>query len=170
MTGSKKTGEPLFDDTLQLIKESNKVRNCQHWVSKIPSGVKDLRKRILDQLIDKRILKEEERRILWLFPANRYPTKDARPERELRERIRNAVLKKKEPDSRTAIIIILMKACGLIPEVFDKHERKEAKKRIQEITEANPVGKGIEESVAAIQAAVCAAVLMMTTTNIAINT
>ena len=79
-------------------------------------------------------------------------------------------MKKKEPDSRTAIIIILMKACGLIPEVFDKHERKEAKKRIQEITEANPVGKGIEESVAAIQAAVCAAVLMMTTTNIAINT
>lgn len=170
VTDKKKTGNDLLDEALDSIKQSNKIRTCQYWVNKLPSAVKDLKKRILADLVKKRILREEEQRVLWVFPTHRYPTKNGLPERELRERIRNVVLKKKEPDLRTSFIINLMKACGLIPEVFDKDERKMAKQRIGEITVNDPVGKGIEDSVTAIQAAIFTAVTASITASMIVNT
>jgi len=147
------TGDDILDEALARIRASKKEHKPKHWVSKL-SGIKKMKDRLLQRLVDQGILRREEHRILRLIPSKRYPTVYSGPEMELRERIRDVVLKEKQPDERTVIIISLLHACKLVNEVFEKGERREAKRRIKQIIKGEAVGKAVSDTVAGIQAAI----------------
>jgi Golgi phosphoprotein 3 len=155
------TGDDLLDEALTRIRSSKKERKSKYWVSKL-SGIKKMKNRLLDRLVDQGILRREERRILRVIPSKRYPTVYSGPEMKLRERIRSVVLEGKKPDERTMIIISLLYACKLVNEVFEKDERKKAKERIKEISKGDAVGKAVSDTVAGIQAAVMVAITAST--------
>ena len=117
--------EPVDDDILDLglrhMRDSQKDRSIDYWINKFTSKSVNLLQRILDRLIDKGILKQEEHRVLWVFPVQRYPTDDPRSELDVRKRIRSVVLHGKRPDLRTVLLLSLVKACNLIPELFKTH-------------------------------------------------
>ena len=125
-------------------------------------GVKKLKDRLLDRLVRQGILRREEHKVLWVIPAKRYPTLSGAPEMRRRELIRSAVLHQAKPDERTAILISLVGACGLVKEIFKKEERKKAKKRIKEIAKDEAVGKAVADTVAGVQAAVLTAITAST--------
>ncbi|MFH1754662.1 MAG: GPP34 family phosphoprotein [Candidatus Latescibacterota bacterium] len=155
------TGDDILDEALARIKSSKIYRKPGYWVSKL-SGIKKIKDRLLGRLVNQGILRREEHRILRVIPSRRYPTAYSVPEMKLRERIRTVVLKGKKPDERTVVIISLVNACNLIKEIFDKEERKAAKKRIKEITESEAIGKAVSDTVAGVQAAVLATITATT--------
>lgn len=157
VTDTRPTKDGLLNDALQLIRDSEKRRKPDYWVDKI-ARIKNLKGRVLDRLIDQGVLKKEEHKILWVFPSSRYPEKDPGPERDARHRVRAAVLEGADCDARTSMLIVLIQACELVHEVFDKSERKTASKRIKEISEGEDIGKAVSNHVAAIQAAIAASV------------
>ena len=157
--GARPLGDDLLDEALLLIRSSERVRKAEHWVYKI-AGMKSLKERLLDRLIGKGILYKEEHRILWVFSANRYPEKDPRPERDVRRRVREAVLGNAAFDSRTGMLIALIQACELASEVFEKSERDAAAKRMKEIGASGDIGTAVSNSAAAIQAAIAASIIM----------
>jgi Golgi phosphoprotein 3 len=152
------TGDDILDEALAKIKASQKSRKAKHWVSKL-AGIKKMKERLLDRLVNEGILRREEHRILRVISTKRYPTAYSGPEMKLRGRIRSVVLDGKTPDERTVIIISLLSACKLVNEVFVKEERKEANKRIKEICKGEAVGKAVSDTVAAVHAAVFVAII-----------
>jgi Golgi phosphoprotein 3 len=154
------TGDEILDEAIGKIRQSKKIRKADHWVSKL-SGTKKLKDRLLDRLVNKGILRKEEKKVLRVFPVKRYPTKDARPERTTREQIRAALLQGRTPDERTAMIVSLVVACDLINEIFPKGERRVARKRAKEIVKNDPVGKAVTSATQAVQAAVIASVVVI---------
>lgn len=150
------TGDILLDRVIYRVQSARKNRDPQHWVSQIGSG--SIRSALTDRLVEKGILEREARHVLWVIPYRRYPTRDAGPERDVRERVRAVVLDGAEPQPRDAAILSLIKSCNLVDEVFLPEERKRAHERLEEISADELIGKSVSGAVAQAQAATQAAV------------
>jgi hypothetical protein len=146
--------DELLDEALAVIRASKRTRSLGHWVGKIGRSGGKIKGRLLDRLVAKGILRREEHRLLLIFPTTRYPETDPTPEYRIRERIRAAVRGFTPPDEHTAALISLVHACDLTGVIFEKGERREAKKRAKEITLGQPIGSAVARTVEAVKAAV----------------
>jgi golgi phosphoprotein 3 len=149
------TGDELTDEALARIAESERQRDAKHWVSKLASG--KVRKQVLARLDDRGVLVAERGRFLGVVPRTRHVEVDPGPERELRERLRGAVLGDEAADPRTVALAGLVKACGLTKAVFGREDRKAADRRIKELAEPDAVSAAVKSVTDATTAAVIAA-------------
>jgi hypothetical protein len=62
---------------------------------------------VLERLVDKGILRIEDKRILWVFAVRRYPLLDDREIREVRARLRDLIDSDAIPDPEDAVLIAL---------------------------------------------------------------
>jgi len=156
---SSRPDDDVLDATLTTIRAS-RPRDSKHWVKNL--GKIQIRNRLLDRLIERGITRREEHRILWVFPADRFPTEDAAPERALRQAIRSIVIEGATPQPRTAALIALLKAANLTGMVFAGEERKRYKSRIDAIASGELMGEAVAKAVKDAQAAVTAAIIAST--------
>lgn len=91
---------------------------------------------------------------------------DSRQETLVRQQLHAVVLNNAPADAETMALLSLVKACGLVEEVFAKPERRLAKQRIRMLISDDPVGDAVSESV---QAAVVATVTGAITANTVIH-
>jgi golgi phosphoprotein 3 len=149
------TGDELTDEALARIAESERRRDAKHCVSRRASG--KVRKQVLARLDDRGVLAAERSKFLGLVPRTRHVEVDPGPEREVRERLRGAVLGDEAADPRTVALAGLVKACGLTKAVFGRDDRKSADRRIKELAEPDAVGAAVKSVTDATTAAVIAA-------------
>ena len=149
--------DELLDEILGGIRSSKRTRNLNYWVGKIGRSGGAIKKKLLARLVEKGILRQEEHRLLLVFPTMRYPEIDPRPEYGIRERVRSGIRGMTSPDEHTAALISLIHATDLTGAIFEKGERREARRRAKEITKSQPVGSAVAHAVEAVKAAVVAA-------------
>ncbi len=160
VTDNSSTGNEILDEALNIIENAPKNKSVKYWVSKLNRKMKSLKKDILSQLIEKKILVETENKILWVIPTKRYPTNNPEPENQVRKSVKAIVLGSQIGDERIKLLISLIHSCNLIKEIFSKDERKVAKKRIKEIVKSEKVGKAVSDTVnEVVMAAVIGAVV-----------
>ena len=123
------TGNPVLDDVRALIAAEAKPKKPAAWVGTAAHKIKKLPDRVAEPLVERRLLKAEEGKVLGLFPITRYPQRDRTVERDLHDRIRRVVSGSLRPDDRTAALLALMNACGLLKTVFDGPNLDDAKER-----------------------------------------
>lgn len=150
-TGSAR--DELLEEILAKIRSSKRTHTLKHWVGRIGRSGGKIKKKLLTRLVEKRILQREEHHLLWIFTTQHYPEADSRPEFEIRKRIRSGILRGSSRDERSAALISLAYACDLIGLIFEKGERREAKKSAKAISKSQPVGSAVADTVAAIKAA-----------------
>ncbi|GAA0606978.1 GPP34 family phosphoprotein [Virgibacillus siamensis] len=151
------TGNKVNDAVLQQVIEARKPKSVKRWVQSMNYRMGQWRKDMLRDLVDKGVLEEKEQKILWVFSRNTYPTERDVPEQQIRQRVHASIFGDQKPDARTAMLLSLIKACNLINEVFSTREKKEAKKRIDQISKNNDYGDAVKVSIDAMQTAVIAA-------------
>lgn len=128
-----KLNDEVLDYCLEIISDSKKERNVNHWIQAIGNKEGTLRKKVLDKLISLEILVEKENKILWVFANNKYPTKNELPENLLRKRLNDIVSNKSNADVDEIMIISLVDSCGLNKEVYGKEIAKKKSKEIKSI-------------------------------------
>jgi hypothetical protein len=146
------------------IRSSAKRRNAKGWVDRLPRELKPLRQRLARGLVQMGILSEEHSKRLGVLPTTRFPTIDATPERELRERLQGVLVTGREPTEEEALLIGLLEPLGLIDSVVTKDQRRAARKRAKAVAEHGLAGSAVRDSVRAVQAAVIAAAIVPTVT------
>jgi hypothetical protein len=98
---------------------------------------------------------------LWLFERQVYPEINPKPEQELRQAMRDAVLNDSdEVQPKVAIAVALANSAKLLPQVFSKQELKGRRQRIKQLENGELVSKAAKEAVQAIEAAVMVAAIM----------
>lgn len=151
------TDDDILNEALQSLADCERDKTAEFWVARPDALVKDLKNRLLDRLVARGILRREEHRILWLVPYSRFPELDGAPERDLRKQLNEVVVGGAEADEATALLIGLIHACGLAPEVFPDHEADEVAAKLKAFAESSQIAKAIVDDVAAATtAAVCA--------------
>ena len=107
------------------------------------------------------MLRSDEASVLLIFKRKIYPELDPKPERELIERLRKAIFgAARQIDPRTVIVLSLANSANLLKIPFDRKDLRSRRKRIEQITNGDLLGKATKEAIQAAQAAVTAAAVV----------
>jgi Golgi phosphoprotein 3 len=153
-------GDPILDECLEKLSGAKRRGSLNTWVSRF-AGIKKLKHRAAQQLCRRGILRADEGKVLLIFSRKIYPELDPGPEREVVERLREAIFTEtQELDPRTTVLVALADKAGVLKNVFDKKDLKARKKRIELIGEGSMTAAAVKEVVEAMQAAVMVATVM----------
>ena len=144
------TGDPLLDETLGRLQAAPQRRNAAHWLNEIAWRTDKLRERVLQRLVERGVLKVEDRKILWVFAQRTYPLIDDREVKEVRTRLRELIFSQGIPDAREAVLIGLVQACGMIDALFGEHELPRVMPRVLEIARLDLIGREVDQAISDI--------------------
>lgn len=128
---------PLPDPLLQWAYDTIAEKTQRVQPLLIALGA-DLWRVVLDRLVDRGLLRREEKRMLGVFRTTRWPAADAAHEARLRARIRRILEDGEAPDPRTAAIIGLLFASGAMPSL-----RPPLPWTSTTVTRASEIGRGL---------------------------
>ncbi len=153
-------GDPLLDECLAKIAAAQRRASLQTWLTRF-ARLSRLRDRIALQLCRRGILRADEGKLLGIFTRKVYPEIDPRPEHELIDRLRQAVLSDSRPvEPRTVVLLSLARNAEVLKAVFSKQELKERRARIAQIVSGDVVGQATQEAIAAVQTALVIAAIL----------
>jgi hypothetical protein len=147
------TGDGFLDAILAQIQSAGSRFAAMHWLDHFAKQADWLQQEVLDRLIQKQILKKENRKVLWVFEVNRYPIIDHCEPRAVKARLRELILSDDIPDPHDAVLISLVDACGLFGEIFTKPELESARTRIDHLARLDLVGRQIALAISTIEKA-----------------
>ena len=159
LVSDKPIGDKMLDPILKEITRAKDKKDAKHWVGVISADGEKIRDAALAKLVEKGVLKKEEKKILWVIPGRRYPMIQNKEEEEVRKRIRKVVVEGEVPAPRDVVIISLSSACQLLRTVFTDAELLKYSPRIAEVAKMDLIGRAVSKSVAEVQEAVMRAVL-----------
>jgi len=153
------TGDKILDPILKGIARAQDKQNAKYWVGVISADGEKIREAALARLVEKGVLKREEKKILWVIPGRRYPMIQNKEEEEVRKRIRSVVVDGAIPSPRDVVLISLGSACQLLRTVLTDADLLKYSPRIAEVAKMDLIGQAVSKSVAEVQEAVMRAVL-----------
>lgn len=160
LASSELIGEPVLDECLTKLGSAKRRASLKTWVSRF-SGLKKLKHRVAGGLCRRGILREDEDKVMLIFTRKVFPEIDPRPEKELIERLREAIFTDTgDVDPRTTVLVSLAHNANVLKNVFDKKKLKGRRSRIQGIIDGEMTGKAAKEVTEAMQAAVVAACIV----------
>jgi len=161
VTASGDTGDPVLDRAVAKLTARERVRKVVHWVQALAWPAKPNMQDLFAGLVEKGVLREEERRFLWVFPYKAHPTLDPRPEHELRRAVTAAMLGEEQPDYDTLGVLGLLWASDALKPFVPREALKQARARVAELVEGDPtvsaVAQAVKHAIAAAAAAAAAA-------------
>jgi Golgi phosphoprotein 3 len=151
---SKSTNDPILDDVMGTLKESDKDRKFGYWINNLNPKPEKLQKVITASLIQKEILVQEDDRLVWVIPSHIHPDVKASTKYSVIKLLRGIVLAQEEAHPREIAFLSLVSACGLLDLIFLRDERKAANQKINELVVyhamQNPTLETIQEISSAI--------------------
>lgn len=133
------TGDPVLDHAWDLIAQSETLMSPDKWVRQFSKQYKVFQELMTVRLIEKRVIKQVDKRILGIFPVKRYPLRRKRYKRELSREVRSAILRTRQPDERMMGMIRLVYISGLISQIFPRELQKKAKEKIKLLLKADSI-------------------------------
>ena len=114
-----------------------------HWLSVLADRQREIEQPALDRLIERGILKRQDKKILWVIGMRRYPTVDGHERTEVRTRLGQLILGDDIPDPRDAILISLLRGCWLTDKIFEGPEFAAREQRLATLAKMDLVGREV---------------------------
>jgi golgi phosphoprotein 3 len=147
--------ESAPEDFGLLDLEQAGVKSLRGALSHLAGDAHGLRKRLTGQLVEKGILREEDREFLWIFHFSRYPLADPTAENAVKQRLRNRILLPELPLTETdRVLISLVHVCQMEDLLLSETEQERHRGRIEEIFQQDKIGKAVIECLEEIQKAI----------------
>jgi Golgi phosphoprotein 3 len=142
------TGDHLLDPWLNHFQSAPRPKSVMFWLRELALRQEEIRQAAIDRLIQRGILRREERRLLWVFGVRRYPTVGGTERTEVRTRLSQLILGNDLPTPRDAILLSLIHGCRLSEHLFAGLDLKTRKDRLEILANTDLVGR--EVSVATV--------------------
>jgi hypothetical protein len=154
------TGDELLDAALTRVAQ-HKPRRTKDVLAPLK---KDLRPAVLDRLARAGVVRQEEVKVLGIFPSTRWPAVDGIHEAEVRAGIREALVVGRAPTDHEAALVSLLHAVDKVAAVVGPVElpRGELRRRAKTIAQGELAGEAVRRAIADMNAAVAAAVTAAT--------
>lgn len=157
VSGVSPTG-PMRAALLVRIRDDRKSRTISRWMQRWAND-KEVREAPVERLVDRGVLRSEQRRVLGLFPVTRHPVTDPARAARVRERIGGVLTGEGPAAPRDAALAGLVATAGrgAVGLLVEPSERRAALKRGRRLAKEGVTGE-VGEAVAQTQAAAIAAV------------
>ncbi|MDR0868559.1 MAG: GPP34 family phosphoprotein [Planctomycetota bacterium] len=147
--------DDLLDEVLKLLIAEDYQRPIVYWLNEIVERIPRLTDRVLNGLVEKKILKRENRKIWWVFEEPCYPVADNEEILAVKTRLRRIIESDEIPMPRDATIISLARACRLFLAVFTPEERRRYAPRLDQIAKFSMVGQALSKSLRDFEQTIC---------------
>ena len=141
------TGDPLLDKVLEAIREYPDSKSTAYWIEEIRYRTNEFRDVLINRLIDRGMLKREEKKLLGFIPQTWYAVLPGPEEREVRERLRTTILSDDIPDPRDILLISLLVSCNLMNRLFSREEIKATQERIDQLAQMDLIGQAVFKTI-----------------------
>lgn len=148
------TGDALLDDVLKELHERPELHSISYWLKTLADQSTAIEKRVLASLIRKGILRQENRRVLWVFEVRRYPLVGDREVKEVRTRLRELIFGTDIPEARDIVLVSLGNACRLLDDLFSAEEFEKVEPRITTLSRLDLIGEEMSKVIREIELAV----------------
>ncbi|MEU9294052.1 GPP34 family phosphoprotein [Streptomyces sp. NPDC048266] len=168
VTDATPTDVPLLDERLRQLTvwcgKKSRAPKVTEWLTKDHGKAV---KATVESLRERGLVREEQHRVLGLFPVTRYPEADGSVERELRARLSAVVLDGPTHHARTTGLLALIHGAKLHRLAFPDVPRKEIAPRLEALTAGEWAAEGVRRAIRDMQAAMVAvtAATVMTVTS-----
>lgn len=150
------TGEPLLDASLERIASAKRRAAAQRWVGRFATT--SCFHRAAERLSELGVLRVASESVLLIFSRRVYPEVDGRPEREVVDRLRDAIFGESlEVEARTAALVSLAAAADLLRVHFPKKHLRARRARIEALKSGDAIGEATAAAIQAVQAAMIVA-------------
>ncbi len=147
------TGDSFLDGVLGEIQNDPGRRPVMHWLDHFAKRGAQIQEQVLKRLIERQILKKQDRKILWVFAVRRYPIIDNTEPKEVKTRLRELIQAEEIPDPHDAALVSLANACGLFFDIFTPAELDSFRTRIETLARLDLVGREITRAIGTIEKA-----------------
>jgi golgi phosphoprotein 3 len=147
-------GEALLDFCLVKIAGAEGVMDARGWVELLADEGAVLQEMALDRLVERGILKRDDKRFLWVFSHRVYPMIDNREIVEVKKRISALVFSDDIPDPRDIVLLALADSSGLLTHIFSPEEIDRRRARIKQVARMDLIGQAVYKVINEIQTAV----------------
>jgi len=137
------TGEPVLDYCLRAISLGQDVLKAEDWVDELAKHGEELRTMVLNRLVARGILKQENKRFLWVFSSRVYPLIDNRETVEVKRRLSSILFSEEIPDPRDIFLIALADGSDLLSRIFNPNQVDRLHNRIQGIVRLDMLGQTV---------------------------
>ncbi|MFD7021093.1 GPP34 family phosphoprotein [Promicromonospora sukumoe] len=145
VTGRATPSDPVQREILALLDG----RRPKEAIRKVGQGgfARTLRDALQQGLAARGVLREEQVKVLGLFPSTTWPAHDPAPEAAVRERVLAALTGDAAPDERTAALVSLLLATDLTRKIYPDQDRRELKRRAKAIAESEWAGAAVKKAI-----------------------
>ena len=144
-------GEPYLDQLLHRLSKSEHQRDPEAWIQRLSEDSGAVQDAALGRLVERGVLREEEKRFLWVFESRRYPMIDGKQEREVKLRIMGVLFSEEILDPRDVALISLVDACRLFEELLGPRELERVRDRIAVIRKLDLIGQAMQSKIREIE-------------------
>ena len=145
------TGDDILDDVLAHLAAIPGELTAATALERISAGADEYRRRALDHLVAKGVLRQRDGRFLWVFQSRQYPVVDDSNRREVKARLRQLLLSDEIPDPRDVALICLLEASGLLGLVLTAKEAEQAADRVEQLGKMDLIGQALMRAIAEIR-------------------
>ena len=145
------TGDDILDDALAHLDELGGELNIPPALYGIAVRSEGYRQKALKRLVERRVLRDQDGRFLWVSPTRQYPIIE---QQEVRARLRQILLTDEIPDPRDVVLLCLVEASHLLAHVLSPDELKQTEDRIGQLSRLDLIGQAVHRAVADIRSTV----------------
>jgi len=160
VTNAHSTDNVLLDRVLNVIKTSKKQHSLRSWIQRIVYKKLMLRKTILKQLIDNKVIGREEYSLMVVFYQTKFPLLDGSLKRKVQEDICEGVISGKTLDDYETMLLVIMNTCKMVRKNFGGYlQFIKLRGKIIEITQFKNPQSESDQVIKAIHTAISRAIL-----------
>lgn len=156
----KSTNDVVFDRVLNLIKASKKRHSLRSWIQRIVYKKLLLRKTILKQLIQEKIISREEYSLMMIFYQTKFPILDLELKKRVQEDLYDKIVNDKHLNPEDLMLMVVMVNCRMVRKNFGGFiQYLRLRGKINEITQFRNPKNTTEETINILQTAISRAIL-----------
>ena len=115
---AKSTDDVILDRVLNLIKTSKKTRSLRSWIQRIVYKKLLLRKTVLKQLIQNKVISREEYSLMVVFYQTKFPLINVEIKRKLQEHICESIVSGTSLTDHELMLLVVMNNCKMVRKNF----------------------------------------------------
>lgn len=149
------TGDAVLDDALEVLFADRSDKPTDYWVTQLGLKADVIKEDLLASLVVKRVLKVENKKILWVFAQRKYPVIDNQELTEVKTRCRELIFSGDIPELQEMAIISLAWYGSMLGLLLSPEEQMKYQGRVEQIAKMDlvgqAIGKALEEFSASFQ-------------------
>ena len=144
------TGNPIWDRVLAHMRARPEIKTVRDWIEALFRRNDDLEGEALALLVGRGILRHEKTKRLWIIDVERFPLVDNQPQRQVKERLRQAILTDQIPDTRDIMLVSIAEACGLLRCALADPQIEARRDRIALLSNLETISRKVSAAIAGL--------------------